>query len=181
MSLLRCGATCPDTTCWETFMKTLRKTASPFRCVYKPPTLTPPAFTYLFFEKVANCYLSTPRLVIYSTHLSRVRTFEVHSPNSPRGEVDLLLLQLLRQKSLPHKGKDVSNFMQFFTQSTNCSNQHTIIVIIYQSNRSCQKISIWFCESGIDSFSSSSLRWFRTSSYICARFRPQCFVVSHLE
>ena len=87
--------------------------------------------SFVLQKKDANCYLYTHPLVIYPTHLSRVCAFEVHSTNAARGALDLLLLQLLRHKSLPHKGKDASNFVRFFTHLTNRSQQHNIIVIIY--------------------------------------------------
>ena len=87
--------------------------------------------SFVFAKKEANCYLSTHPLVIYPTHLSRVCAFEVHSTNSPRGALDLLLLQLLRHKSLPHKGKNVSTIVQVFTQYSGGSHQQNIVVHIY--------------------------------------------------
>ena len=84
-----------------------------------------------FCQKVGNFYLFANHLVIYSTHLSRVCTFEVQSTNPSGGAVDLLLIQLLRHKSLPHKGKDISTFVQFSTRHISSSQQHNIGGIIY--------------------------------------------------
>ena len=52
MSPLRCGAIWLDTICWATFMKTHRKTSSPFRCVYKPPSSSTLKYLFLFAKKL---------------------------------------------------------------------------------------------------------------------------------
>ena len=87
--------------------------------------------SFVFAKKEANCYLSTHPLVIYPTHLSRVCAFEVHSTNSPRGALDILLLQLLRNKSLPHKGKMFQPLCNSLHTSCAVPKKQNIIVVIY--------------------------------------------------
>jgi len=74
-NLLRCGVTWPGTICWETFMKTRRKTASRFRCVYKSPTSA--TLKYLLFLqkkiRLKLLFVHQPSSHIFNSPVSSLR------------------------------------------------------------------------------------------------------------